>query len=73
MKRLWVAIAVIGVALFFVFMYMSALTYHNQMVQTSAHEVVTYGSIVALGVYVLLAFISIAIAFFAGYKILKGD
>jgi hypothetical protein len=68
MRKLWVALVVIGIVLFFLFTYMTALTYHRQMVQTSMNEGVTYGSIVTLGVYVLLAFAGIVIAFFAGYK-----
>jgi len=73
MNKLLAALVVIGIVLFFLFTYMAALTYHRQMVQTSMNEVVTYGSIVTLGVYVLLAFLSIAISLFAGYKIYKGD
>jgi Kef-type K+ transport system membrane component KefB len=73
MKKLWIALTILGIIMFILCAGLSASIYRWQMLQASRNETFSYGSAFALMFSILLAFAGVVIALFAGYKLLKGD
>ena len=73
MKKRWIAFTVIGIVAFFLFTSLAAWTYSQHGHKVSENEVVTYGSMLDLALYIIFAVLSVFIIIFGTYKICKGN